>query len=211
MTAPTWMLEKTLTDNGLHSVLERARAVGFLGPGPLSVHAEHAAQYAERIPATAATVLDIGSGGGLPGLPIALSRPELQVTLLDAAQRRTAFLLWATTELELEDRVTVLTGRAEHFGQAEETRRRFDVVVSRGFGPPAATLECAAGLVRTGGHILVSEPPEGRRWPVDELALVGLRVVVNDGPIAVFEANQDLVETYPRSAKAMKRQPLFEL
>lgn len=205
------MMESTLTDDGLHSVLERARAVGFLGPGPLSVHVEHAAAYTACLPEATQTVVDIGSGGGVPGLPIALSRPELRVTLLDAAQRRTAFLLWASTELGLDGRVVTVTGRAEVVGHDETHRRAFDAVVSRGFGPPAFTLECAAGLVRTGGRILVSEPPDGRSWPSESIRELGLERIAFDGPIAIFEAREDLADWYPRSAKAMKRQPLFDL
>ncbi len=203
--------ETALTDSGLHSVLERARAVGFLGPGPLSVHVEHAAAYGDALPTEVRSVVDIGSGGGVPGLPIALSRPELSVTLLDAAQRRTAFLLWALTELELDGRVATLTGRAEVIGRQARYRRTFDAVVSRGFGPPASTLECAAGLVRTGGVILVSEPPDGRDWPDDPIAELGLTRRPHAGPIAIFEARDDLSDNYPRSAKVMKRDPLFDL
>lgn len=205
------MMEPTLTDDGLHSVLERARAVGFLGPGPLSVHVEHAAAYTQRLPNGIERIVDIGSGGGVPGLPIALSRPELSVTLLDAAQRRTAFLLWASTELGVDDRVVTLTGRAEVVGHDVTYRRSFDAVVSRGFGPPAFTLECAAGLVRTGGLILVSEPPDGRSWPRESVSQLGLVPIPVEGPIAIFEARDDLADDYPRTAKVMKRQPLFDL
>ncbi len=203
----------TLTEVALSTVLERARTVGFLGPGPLSVHVDHAAEYERLIPAGVGSLVDIGSGGGVPGLPIAVARPEIDVVLLDAAQRRTSFLVWAVTTLEAHDRVAVVTGRAEDVGHDATYRRSFDVVVSRGFGPPATTLECAAGLVAPGGLILISEPPGGRVWPADGVGQLGLTVHPEHrtGPIAAFVATEELDEQFPREAKPMKRRPLFEL
>lgn len=58
-------------------------------------------------------VADVGSGAGLPGIPLAIVRPDLRVTLVDSLQRRTEFLELAVEELGLDDRVTVLRGRAE--------------------------------------------------------------------------------------------------
>ncbi|MFO7542103.1 MAG: 16S rRNA (guanine(527)-N(7))-methyltransferase RsmG [Thiobacillus sp.] len=74
------------------------------------------------------TVLDVGSGGGLPGIPLAIARPDLQVTLIDSIAKKTAFLLQAKAELGLNN-VTVETGRVEHFHPAV----KFDVITSRAF------------------------------------------------------------------------------
>ena len=59
-------------------------------------------------------MLDVGSGGGLPGIPLAIARPELQVTLIDSIAKKTAFLLQAKAELGLGN-VKVVTGRVEDF------------------------------------------------------------------------------------------------
>ena len=73
-------------------------------------------------------VLDVGSGGGLPGIPLAIARPELQVTLIDSVAKKTAFLLQAKAELGLNN-VNVVTGRVEDFRPGT----RFDVITSRAF------------------------------------------------------------------------------
>ena len=74
------------------------------------------------------TVLDVGSGGGLPGIPLAIARPELQVTLIDSIAKKTAFLLQAKAELGLTN-LNVVTGRVEDF-RPDST---FDVITSRAF------------------------------------------------------------------------------
>ena len=76
-------------------------------------------------------VADVGSGAGLPGIPIAITRPDLTVTLIEPLLRRANFLTLAVEELGLEDRVEVLRSRAE------DTKRRYDVVVCRAVAPRA--------------------------------------------------------------------------
>jgi 16S rRNA (guanine527-N7)-methyltransferase len=73
-------------------------------------------------------VLDVGSGGGLPGIPLAISRPELQVTLIDSIAKKTAFLLQAKAELGLKN-LNVVTGRVEDYRPGAG----FDVITSRAF------------------------------------------------------------------------------
>lgn len=74
-------------------------------------------------------VADVGSGAGLPGLPVAIARPDLSVTLIEPLLRRATFLTEAVEELGLEDRVTVLRSRAE------DCREKFDVVTCRAVAP----------------------------------------------------------------------------
>lgn len=199
----------TLTpDDQLLAVLERARTVGFLGPGPLRVHLDHARSYGRLVPPTASHLIDLGSGGGLPGLPLLLDRPELRGVLLDAASKRTAFLVWASVELGLASRVQVVTARAEEAARQPDLRGTFDVVVCRGFGPPAITLECSAGFVVEHGRVLISEPPERRQWDNDVLATIGLRHVTTEHGVAQFDRVGVLPDATPRSAKRMQREPL---
>jgi 16S rRNA (guanine527-N7)-methyltransferase len=183
--------------------------VGFLGPGPLRVHLDHAAAYARHLPESGGRLIDLGSGAGLPGLPLLVHRPDLEGVLLDAAQKRVSFLVWALTELGLDDRVTAVTARAEEAAHEETHRQRYDVVVCRGFGPPATTIECSVGYLAEGGRLLVSEPPHGRAWPEDALASIGLRLDPRSDDIAVFERVGPLPERIPRRAKLISRQPLF--
>lgn len=72
-----------------------------------------------------AAVVDVGSGAGLPGIPLALTRPDLMVTLLEPLERRATFLTQTVTALGLEDRVRVIRGRAE------EHTDHYDVVTCR--------------------------------------------------------------------------------
>ena len=74
------------------------------------------------------TVLDVGSGGGLPGIPLAISRPELRVTLIDSIAKKTAFLLQAKAELGLGN-LSVVTGRVEDY----RAEAGFDAITSRAF------------------------------------------------------------------------------
>lgn len=97
-------------------------------------------------------------------------------TLLDAARRRTEVVRHAVDVLGWHDRVAVVHGRAEDPGVVPSAGA-IDVVVARLFGPPAATAECAAPLLRRGGRLLVTEPPDAppeERWPGEGLAVLGL-------------------------------------
>jgi 16S rRNA (guanine527-N7)-methyltransferase len=153
--------------------LERARGLGFLGPGPVAAHVEHTMGFLSALDEVAGTVVDLGSGGGVPGLIIGIARPDLRLCLIDARATRCRFLEAAAVRLELQ--AEVVEGRAEGIGHGP-LRGTADAVVARSFGPPATTAECAAPLLRVGGRLVVSEPPtlDAARWPADGLAELGL-------------------------------------
>ena len=161
--------------------LAEARALGFLGPGPLDVHVASASAFAAALVAVDAEGpgLDLGSGGGVPGLPLAVALPSWDWTLVDAQQRRTAFLQKAVEDLGLSGRVRIIRGRAEELGHDPALRGQFGVVTARSFGPPLSTAENAVAFLRPGGVLVVSEPPEnaGTRWDDGALTPFGLRVV----------------------------------
>lgn len=93
-------------------------------------------------------VIDIGSGAGLPGIPLALANPNISVTLLEPMARRVAFLELAITELGLSKRVTVLRGRAE------ETTQKYDFVISRAVAALPKLLGWCLPLVADNGKIV---------------------------------------------------------
>jgi 16S rRNA (guanine527-N7)-methyltransferase len=95
------------------------------------------------------TVLDVGSGGGLPGIPLAIARPELRVTLIDSIAKKTAFLLQAKTELGL-DNLTVVTGRVEDF----RPQAGFDIITSRAFSDLREFVTLTRHLLNAGGRWL---------------------------------------------------------
>jgi 16S rRNA (guanine527-N7)-methyltransferase len=199
----------------LDVVLARSRDLGFLGPGPIDEQIAHAQAFLGAIEATGVgRAVDLGSGGGIPGLVLALALPGVRWVLLDGMVRRTTFLAEAVAALGLEDRVEVRTARAEEAGRRVELRAGFDLVVARGFGPPAVTAECAAPLLGVGGQLVVSEPPDssGDRWSADGLATVGLAVeTVVAGPPSFVRLRQvELAdERYPRRVGVPGKRPLW--
>ncbi|MDP8992373.1 MAG: class I SAM-dependent methyltransferase [Actinomycetota bacterium] len=201
----------------LAGVLGEARSLGFLGPGPVDDHVEHALGFvAVAGPEGPDRVVDLGSGGGVPGLVLALEWPEAAVTLLDSSQRRTEFLVRAVSRLSLGENVTVVRERAELLARRSGWRAAADLVVARGFGPPAVVAECGAPLLCVGGRLVVSEPPEvsqESRWPVEGLALLGLGL----GERTQWRGRsyQELVEErlcperFPRRPGIPAKRPLF--
>jgi 16S rRNA (guanine527-N7)-methyltransferase len=198
----------------LLAVLEQARALGFLGPGPVEAHVERALDGVDLVPAAAARALDLGSGGGVPGLPLALARPELHWVLLDGSVKRAEFLRAAVDELGLAGRVEVRAARAEEAGREPGWRGAFDLVTARSFGPPAVTAECGAPFLEVGGTLLVAEPPEatGERWPADRLGEFGLQPVEAVTVPSAFQRLRQIrpcPDRYPRRVGIPAKRPRF--
>jgi 16S rRNA (guanine527-N7)-methyltransferase len=106
------------------------------------------------------SVVDIGSGGGVPGIVIAILRPDLRVTLLDSDQRKTGFLTHVAGLLGLSG-VTVEALRAEDAGRQDGLRETFDLATSRATAPPPVLCEFALPLLHVGGALcaLVADAP----------------------------------------------------
>lgn len=189
------------------AVLEEARALGFLGPGPLSFHVEHARAYLPALASVAGAVCDLGAGGGVPGLVLAVERPDLSFTLLDAMTKRTAFLERAVSALELTN-VTVRTARAE---EVPDLRGAFAAVVARSFGPPAVVAECGAPLLQPGGVLVVSEPPDADdRWSGASLLGLSSPIVLPGPPkLAVLRLVTACPARYPRRTGVPSKRPLW--
>jgi 16S rRNA (guanine527-N7)-methyltransferase len=98
------------------------------------------------------TILDVGSGGGLPGIVLAIAFPERRVTLNDIVQKKTAFQAQAKAELKLEN-LSVVTGRVEQLRPGIEVPGKFDVIVSRAFAELADFVTLARHLVNEQGAI----------------------------------------------------------
>ncbi|MBT9567551.1 MAG: 16S rRNA (guanine(527)-N(7))-methyltransferase RsmG, partial [Thiobacillus sp.] len=107
------------------------------------------------------TVLDVGSGGGLPGIPLAIARPELRVTLIDSIAKKTAFLLQAKAELGLSN-LNVVTSRVEDF----RPEAGFDVITSRAFSDLKEFVTLTRHLLKPGGHWLAMKG----LYPHEEIA-----------------------------------------
>ncbi|KAB0640934.1 16S rRNA (guanine(527)-N(7))-methyltransferase RsmG [Burkholderia stagnalis] len=97
-------------------------------------------------------VLDVGSGGGLPGIVLAIVRPDWQVTLNDIVQKKSAFQTQTRAELKLAN-LSVVTGRVETLQPGVEVPEKFDVIVSRAFADLSDFVKLARHLVAPGGAI----------------------------------------------------------
>lgn len=198
----------------LRELLRTAQAIGLVGPGPVDAHVAHALHWVDRLPEVDA-FLDLGSGAGLPGLAVVLAREDTRATLLDARQRSATWLDAAVERLDVGRRVQVLCARAEVAARDPALREQFPLVVARGFGSPAATAECAAGFLRIGGVLSVSEPPEerGDRWPCDRLGELGLgpAVLESSGPFrfVVIPKVGPIAARWPRRDGRPRRRPLW--
>ena len=111
----------------------------------------------------AKTLVDVGTGPGLPGIPVAIARPDAHVTLLDSSHKKCAFLQQAKSELALAN-VEVVCDRVEHWKPAS----RFDAVVSRAFSELADFVTQAQHLVAPGGKLIAMKGV----YPFDEIARV---------------------------------------
>jgi len=139
-----------------------------------------------------ASVLDVGSGGGLPGIVLAVVRPNWQVTLNDIVHKKTAFQSQAKAELGLAN-LSVVTGRVEALQPGVQVPTKFDAVVSRAFAELADFVTLARHLVADGGAIWAMK---GVR-PDDEIARLpdrsrAVQVIRLDVPM--LDAERHLVE-----------------
>jgi 16S rRNA (guanine527-N7)-methyltransferase len=223
----------------LYELLAEARGLGFLGPGPLEPQIRHAEGFvtvARRFsPTGRPRLVDLGSGGGLPGLVLAAAWPDVALALLEANGRRAAFLRRAVERLGVGGRVSVVEERAEVAGRDPGLRAGFDGALARSFGRPAVVAECAAPLLKLEGWLLVSEPPrpgptshaaggedggvgeegedrEDARWPAGPLRQLGLEPaeVLHEG----FEYRRltqvgPCPERFPRRNGVPAKKPLF--
>lgn len=205
-------MARPVSDEVLGALAE-ARALGFLGPGPLEPHVVSAERFATALEDAGATgpALDLGSGGGVPGLVLAEWFPDWEWVLFDAHRRRTSFLVSTVARLGLTDRVSVVRERAEVAGRSLDHRERYGVVTARSFGPPAATAEAGAALVIVGGVIVVAEPPDSAgRWSASGLASLGLVLEPSTAQaVCVLRKRQLLAEGYPRPVKTQRSAPVF--
>jgi 16S rRNA (guanine527-N7)-methyltransferase len=161
---------------------------GLIGPGEAERiwdrHILNSAAVAELIPEHG-TVADLGSGAGLPGIVLALLRPEADVVLVEPMARRVAFLTESVAELGL-DRVRVVRGRAEDLaGQI-----RADIVTARAVAPLGRLAGWAVGLCRPGGTVLAIKGASAAA-EVAESAAVLRRLGIQD--VAVLRVGSDRV------------------
>ena len=167
----------------------------FLPPGPLRL-------------------IDVGSGGGLPGLPLKLARPELSLTLLEANRRKAAFLVQAAAKLGLPD-VEVIGARAEDAGRDPRHREAYDVATARALASMPVLAELCLPLVRVGGRLLAMKTAGEEVSGAFELLGGGVPEVIpaptaahEEGTVVVVPKVAPTPPAYPRRPGLPARRPL---
>jgi 16S rRNA (guanine527-N7)-methyltransferase len=219
----------------LIDALHRSRDWGFLGDGPLDVHISHARGFAAVLhrdevssgscsaeEAADGPWLDLGSGGGIPGLVLANEWPHRRAVLLDSNERRAQFLTQVLETEGWQQRAEVETARAEEAGRRESLRGAFSLVVARSFGSPSVTAECGAPFLCRGGVLIVSEPPvdtttddqSDARWPAEPLAELGLERVGlfrSTFGYQVLRQVKQCPDRFPRRVGVPGKRPLYRV
>src|SRR5579859_1431530 len=165
----------------------------------------------------ATSLVDVGSGGGLPGLPLKIMLPRLEVTLVEADGRKAAFLTQACARLGLSG-VRVVGRRAEDAAHDAVLREAFDVAVARALAPMPVLAELCLPFVRVGGRLLAqkteTEDVGAASRAIEMLGGGPARVVAapstlrRAGTIVVVEKIGPTPDAYPRRAGLPARKPL---
>jgi 16S rRNA (guanine527-N7)-methyltransferase len=135
---------------------------------PMQMVTHHLLDSLAAVPAfaTAHNVLDVGSGGGLPGIVLAIVRPDMKVSMIDTVHKKTAFLTQVKAQLSLAN-VTVYTARVEQL----EVSAKFDVITSRAFADLSDFVNWSSHLLADGGRYIalkgVAPKDEQERLPAD--------------------------------------------
>lgn len=165
-------------------------------------------------------LLDLGTGAGFPGIPLAICRPGWTVMLLDSLRKRLRFLEETGERLGLTN-VATLHARAEDAGQDRKHRETYDLVVSRAVARLPVLLELASPLVKVGGHFIAYK---GSDWAaeieISAKAMIQLRVSLEQvfemelplgmgsRSLLVFKKQAPTPTPYPRKAGIPNKQPL---
>jgi 16S rRNA (guanine527-N7)-methyltransferase len=164
-------------------------------------------------------IVDLGSGGGLPGIPLAICLPECKLYLIDASQKKAAFLEETATVLGLEN-VVIITKRAEDCGRDVAHREKYDYILSKAVAEAAVLAELALPLLLPGGKGIFYKGPRGEQ----EMAAAAKALTVCGGKVTnrydytlpagevrsiyVIEKVTLTPAQYPRTAGKPARRPL---
>ena len=181
-------------------------------------HVGDALTVLPHLPAGAFALADVGSGGGVPGVPLAIVRPDARVTLIEATKKKAAFLREAVAALGLAN-VTVVDDRVEAAGQGDG-RERFDVAVARAVATLDWLAEWCLPLVKVRGVAIAMKGPRAAdELPaaIDVAKLVGggepvvhpVELPGTDGRVlVVFPKRKPTRDKYPRPVTSAKGKPL---
>lgn len=167
-------------------------------------------------------LIDVGAGGGLPGIPLAVAQPELGVTLLEATEKKVRFLHHVTESLERSN-IKILNSRAEEAGSKKDLRDSYEVAVARALASLPVLLEYCAPLVAPEGLIVAmkgriekDELESGRRAAaklgaeIHDVVRVELRAELEQKQrhLVVFRKVKPTPTGYPRRTGLARKRPL---
>lgn len=169
------------------------------------------------IPSAASVMIDVGSGAGIPGIPLAIARPDMKVVLIDSTEKKIAFVRETAVSLGLSN-VTAIAGRAEVLGRDSAHRDRYDVVTARAVARLATLAELALPFVASGGTAVF---PKGQ-GASDELAEAQYAIRMLRGKprplvldedlgtsVIVIEKLADTPAQFPRRTGVPNKSPLL--
>ena len=187
-------LDALLATPGLTSIRDRSEAA--------RVHVDESLAALEVVRRYGGPIVDVGSGGGAPGIPLAAALPDRQVTLLEANGRKCAFL----REMALEfPNVTVVQGRAE-----EQQTDRFGVAVAKALAPPPVAAEWCLPLVAPGGAAILYVGPTAQAEQVARVAELLAAELEPDSPpgLLVLRKLGPTPPGFPRRPGVARKRPL---
>lgn len=167
-------------------------------------------------------MIDVGAGGGLPGIPLSIARPELRVTSLETMEKKVRFLEYVKAELRLEN-LEVLRARAEDVGREPRYKEAFDLATARALAALSVVLEYCVPLVRIEGKVIAmkgrlkeEELSQGVAAGRELGAEVGETLAVNYRPqltqkerrLVVFDKVRSTPARFPRKVGLAKKRPL---
>ena len=167
-----------------------------------------------------ASIVDVGTGAGFPGIPLSIVNPSLKITLVDSLNKRLIFLQEVINKLQLTN-VDVIHARAEEFGQNKKYREKFDVSTSRAVANLSTLSEYLLPLVKVGGKVVSMKASEAQE-EIDE-AKNAIQILGGDiekidefnlpqtdigRTIIIIRKNRQTPNKYPRKAGTPSKEPL---
>ncbi len=165
-------------------------------------------------------IIDVGTGAGFPGIPLKIARPDLELVLIDALNKRVAFLQEVAQVLGLSG-VKCYHARAEEWGRNPAQREKYDLALSRAVALMPVLAEFCLPLVRTGGIFIAMKGPESQLelnsaakslnklgGQVREIMTLKLPVTGDQRILVIIDKDKSTPLSYPRQMAKIKKNPL---
>jgi len=166
------------------------------------------------------SVIDVGTGAGLPGIPIRILFPQIKLALLDSTSKKIAFLCHVTKQLGL-DGIEIITGRAEEVAHQPQYREQFQLVLSRAVAKLATLAELTLPFCQIGGTVIAQKKGEIRKeltnaanaintlgGKLRELKKIDLEEFEDERYLVIIDKTNPTPQEYPRRPGVPARRPI---